>query len=513
MPRHCWCGYAPLEPFDEHYLRCPSCDTLIRTEFPADLGLVEDDAAAFYGHDYWFAHQATMGLPDILSRARSDFGDRLLSWLDTLLTYRVPPLRSLELGCSHGGFVALLRQAGYDATGLELSPRIAALARQLFDVPVLVGPIESQALPDGSFDVIIAMDVLEHLTDPVATVRTIVQALAPGGVVMFQTPSYPSGAHLDVLQEAAHPFLSMLLPDEHTYLFSRRSLSLLLQRAGLPHVSVQPAAVFSQYDMCVVASREPLAIVPPEERERALLATPRGRLVQALLDRASETRELQASLAQRAADVGSLADSLTAAESDRAARLQVIEQQGAALGVAEARVLELAAESASLRAHFAASEADRQARLELIERQGAELAAVAAAAEQAAAFEQRLADCESDRRPRLAVIEEQGRELGSLRAAVADLERRLVASEDDRDARLRVIEAQGATIGELTTARDASARKYEEQDRRLAEIERHLADAGTTIAALNAYVARLETTTGVRVLRRLGQLPPPPETP
>jgi ubiquinone/menaquinone biosynthesis C-methylase UbiE len=109
----------------------------------------------------------------------------------------------------------------------------------------------------------------------------------------------------------------------------------------------------------------------------------------------------------RAALVGLQRD-LERSESDRTARLEVIEHQGAELG----RIPVLEADVAYLKDQLAATEADRAARLAVIERQGAELDA-------------RLAAAEADRAARLAVIERQGADLGQLHQRLAQLEQQV----------------------------------------------------------------------------------------
>jgi hypothetical protein len=84
---------------------------------------VVDDAHDFYGKNYWFTHQeGDLGLPNIITRARIDLPERCLYWLRTLLKYKLPPAKVLELGSAHGGFVALLQWAGFEAMGSEVSP-------------------------------------------------------------------------------------------------------------------------------------------------------------------------------------------------------------------------------------------------------------------------------------------------------------------------------------------------------------------------------------------------------
>src|SRR5581483_10733380 len=176
-PMTCWCGNADLVEFDREYLRCPRCETLVLRQMPReDVTAVGADEAGLYGKDYWFNHQEQdVGFPNITQRSRADLPERCVHWLRAVLKYKLPPARTLELGAAHGGFVAMLRLAGFDSTGLELSPWIAEYARRTFDVPTLQGPVERQPLAPGSLDLIAMMDVIEHLRDPVGTLSACVR--------------------------------------------------------------------------------------------------------------------------------------------------------------------------------------------------------------------------------------------------------------------------------------------------------------------------------------------------
>src|SRR5687767_379701 len=210
-PVSCWCGNADLVPFGPEFVRCATCETLVSRQrgTPADeVTHVGADEAGLYGKGYWFEHQTgDVGLPDITTRARADLPERCVHWLRTLLAYKPPPARVQELGSAHGGFVALLKLAGYDAAGLELSPFIVDFARKTFDVPMLLGPVEQQPIEPASLDAVAMMDVLEHLPDPVATMRYVASLLKPDGVLIVQTPRYAEGATFELLAARDDYFL------------------------------------------------------------------------------------------------------------------------------------------------------------------------------------------------------------------------------------------------------------------------------------------------------------------
>jgi len=288
--RACWCGAdAPVE-FEPRYSRCQACGTLVAQRLPEPLAAPAgaDAEPGFYGSGYWRAHQERdLGLPDIAQRARADLSGRCLHWLRVLLTHRLPPARVLDVGCGHGGFVALLRWAGFDASGLELSSWVIDFARRTFEVPVVLGAVEAQAFAEASFGVVVMNDVLEHLADPVATLRRTASLLEPDGVLIVQTPCAPEGVSHAGLVRAGDSFLKMLDEEGHLYLFSRRAVGMLLERAGL--ATVQFEKPFFGYDTYLIASRRPLGDVPTGHVEAALQTTPSGRMVLALLDKAGES--------------------------------------------------------------------------------------------------------------------------------------------------------------------------------------------------------------------------------
>ena len=333
----CWCGNTDLMPFSPEYLKCLACKTLVAVQMPgANIARVTDDENDFYGREYWFSHQENdLGFPSIRIRSRTDLPERCLHWLRTVLKYKLPPGHVLELGSAHGGFVAMLCWAGFDATGLELSPWVVEFAKDTFGVPMLLGPVEDQQIEPGSLDLIALMDVLEHLPDPVGTMRHCLNLLNPDGILVIQTPRLPEDKTYEDMVAQDDPFLEQLKEMDHLYLFSRRSIGEFFQRLGADHLAFE-TAFFAHYDMFLIVSSAPLAVYLPDEIERALSATPGGRLVQAMLDLDDQFRESEADRAARLDQINELTRLFRESEADRAARLEVIHEQGRRLGKVEA---------------------------------------------------------------------------------------------------------------------------------------------------------------------------------
>jgi 2-polyprenyl-3-methyl-5-hydroxy-6-metoxy-1,4-benzoquinol methylase len=429
--RHCWCGNTELRVFNTAYRLCEKCSTLVSQKGLSDEQLkVVDDDQDFYGKKYWAEHQEQeFGYPDLQTRARSDLTERNLHWLKSLLKYCLPPARVMELGCAHGSFVATLRQAGYDAFGVEMSPWLIDYGRKTFGVSIYLGPVESLEIPPGSLDVIALMDVLEHLPEPVSTMGQCLKLLKPDGLLLVQTPQFKSSMRYETLLESGGDFLQQLKDEEHIYLFSDRSITQLFRRLGADHIQFE-LAVFGHYDMFFAVSRAPFVFHSVKAIDEALTATPQGRLALALLDIYS--RE-SSGVAELKADKAHLIGRLEESEADRAARLEVIERQGEQLG----RIPQLEADKAHLIGRLEESEADRAARLEVIERQGEQLGRIPQLEADKAHLIGRLEESEADRAARLEVIERQGKELGRIHQLEADkahLIGRLEETEKERKA-------------------------------------------------------------------------------
>ena len=281
----CWCGNSYLIDFSPEYVRCSSCETLVsQLPFPQSESKVIDDLNDFYGYQYWFAHQEKdLNLPNIVSRARTDLSERCVYWLRSILRYKLPPAQVLELGSAHGGFVALLRWAGFDAMGLEMSPRIVEFSCKTFDIPVLLGPVEEQEIEPGTLDIIVLMDVMEHLPDPIRTMRHCLTLLKENGLIVIQTPSYPERKSYEEMLSENDPFQTLLKESGHLYLFSPTSIRMFFKSLGVEHLKFEPA-LFSHYDMFLILSRSPIKSIPAEEMEKTLTCSPSRRMVLALYD-------------------------------------------------------------------------------------------------------------------------------------------------------------------------------------------------------------------------------------
>ena len=141
----------------------------------------------------------------------------------------IPPFkgegRILDIGCNNGLYLSILKSIGWKVLGVELNPALAQ-AQEALGIEVKQGTLEDAQFEEGSFDVVRLSHVLEHLYEPLKTLKEIAKILKPNGQIRITVPNQRS-------------FAFFLFKDlwygapGHLYCFKPFTLSKLCEKAGL----------------------------------------------------------------------------------------------------------------------------------------------------------------------------------------------------------------------------------------------------------------------------------------
>jgi SAM-dependent methyltransferase len=135
--------------------------------------------------------------------------------------------RLLEIGCAYGFF---LQEAGrfYNVAGIEIAEAAVAFC-QARGLSVATGVADDPTLAQlGMFDVIVLLDVVEHLPDPQGTLTLCRQYLNPGGVILITTGDFAS-----FYARVAGPRWRLMTPPQHLWFFTPQSIQRLSHSLGL----------------------------------------------------------------------------------------------------------------------------------------------------------------------------------------------------------------------------------------------------------------------------------------
>lgn len=145
--------------------------------------------------------------------------------------------RALDVGCGAGLLAEPLARLGASVTGLDAAPESIAVARthaagQGLSIDYRAVGVET--LTDERFDLVTAMEVIEHVVDPAAFVRALARVLAPGGLLVLSTPNRTPLSRLGIVTLAegtghiprgTHDWNHFITPEEMTVLLVSAGLT------------------------------------------------------------------------------------------------------------------------------------------------------------------------------------------------------------------------------------------------------------------------------------------------
>ena len=208
-------------------------------QFAASYPEIETVGAEMYGAAYF-----TRAIREQEAR-RHVFG-QLLDEIDAVLGDTRPGRRLLDVGAGEGTLLQVAAQRGWSPVGIDVARDMVQHVQQTLGLPMHHGTLEEVPLEPRSFDAVILNHVLEHVRDPVHTLRRIATLLDPGGVVRVEVPNLASlSSRLKSAQSRlgfkSHPWKHYSV-EHHFWFFTPGTLAATFRSAGLEVVRLSTPA-------------------------------------------------------------------------------------------------------------------------------------------------------------------------------------------------------------------------------------------------------------------------------
>jgi 2-polyprenyl-6-hydroxyphenyl methylase / 3-demethylubiquinone-9 3-methyltransferase len=213
-----------------------------------DTSVVPDEVRQFASHaDDWWNPDGSQAVLHKLNPVRLKYiRDRIDQHWQCDECGRTPLAgkRTLDVGCGAGLLTEPLTRLGARATGVDAAPELIVAAREHaaamgLDIDYRERTVEET---EGQFDLVTAMEVVEHVTDPGAFLKALAKRLAPGGLLILSTPNATGwsklmmitlGEGLGRIPKGTHDFGKFLGPER---------MQQLLADAGLKCLDVEGVA-------------------------------------------------------------------------------------------------------------------------------------------------------------------------------------------------------------------------------------------------------------------------------
>jgi SAM-dependent methyltransferase len=220
-------AYAQKNGFQA--FRCDSCGTIFIYPDPTPA-----ETSSIYDKGYFCGGGSCGGYTDY-DEDKKAMEATFRKILSILREQNGGPGSLLDVGAATGYFVALAREAGWDAEGIEISGYAVAVA-QAKNIPVVQGTLLSFA-PLRTFDVITLWDVFEHLTQPQQHLQAVLRLLKPGGIFALITPKADAA-----WARMAGARWHLLIPPEHVTCYSTTGIRRILAANGFQVFAIAAVA-------------------------------------------------------------------------------------------------------------------------------------------------------------------------------------------------------------------------------------------------------------------------------
>ncbi|MFH0779331.1 MAG: class I SAM-dependent methyltransferase [Parcubacteria group bacterium] len=163
-------------------LRCKDCGLIFLDKTDPNFAI-----ESYESTDYLNKHPQLYGAQNLADYDRARI-ETYRQKAAMALTWLSPEAEVLDIGCGCGSFLSLIQPKVKKATGVELNAELANYARAKLGIEIHSQPIETLDF-DRKFDAIFMMQVVDHLSDPIAVLQKAKTYLKDGGFIWAELPN------------------------------------------------------------------------------------------------------------------------------------------------------------------------------------------------------------------------------------------------------------------------------------------------------------------------------------
>ncbi len=207
--------------------QCKSCDLVVQ-----DKKYTTKELDQYYNKDYVVTN--SLDLKRKLS-VQEHFNSRIETiqpLVERVRKFLKPNMRVLELGCGAGELLYSIKRDVASVAGIELNKEFTDFINDKLSIKAYYGDINKIDFGDDKFDLIISIDTLDHLPNPLETLQTIKKLLSPDGIVFTEVPNLNEALNFYLPDENKKAYNKFFWHKAHLFYFSYETLTKIMNRAG-----------------------------------------------------------------------------------------------------------------------------------------------------------------------------------------------------------------------------------------------------------------------------------------
>lgn len=183
----------------------------------------------FYEKEYRKLHSPVVGKA-ISARERFEIYRPLQQpRIEQICHFLKPTMKVLDVGSSSGHFLFSIQKYVKECIGIEPERNDAKFANEKLGIKTYNQPLAEVNLPEGYFDLISSLEVLEHIADPLSFLKILSKYLKTDGILYLELPNFNESLRT-VFNVPRYEDFDYKEP--HLFYYTKDTLALLLKKAG-----------------------------------------------------------------------------------------------------------------------------------------------------------------------------------------------------------------------------------------------------------------------------------------